>query len=102
MSRFPKTKTPRDEPYLAWLRTQPCAFCRAPPPCEVSHHGLRGMGLKASDHEALPACRRCHQRHHQHGSPAPRFDALTKPDRREAFAHLAEWHRKRYLLTGGA
>jgi cytochrome c553 len=94
--RFPKSKTPRDKPYLAWLRKQPCAFCMAPPPSEVSHHGLRGISIKPSDHEALPACKRCHTRHHQQGSPAPRFDALAKDARREAYAHLAEWHRKRY------
>ncbi len=99
---FPKTKTPRDPAYLRWLRVQPCAFCRRPGPSEVSHHGRRGMSLKASDHLALPSCHRCHQRHHSKASsPHPRYDALTVDQRRDAYAELAERHRALYALEKG-
>ena len=92
---LPKTKTVRDEDYLAWLRVLPCAFCAAPSPSEPSHHGPGGTGLKASDHLALPACRRCHQRFHTKGSPHPRWDALTRDEKRERFAKLAAEYQQR-------
>jgi hypothetical protein len=96
--RFPKTKTPRDPKYLQWLRAQQCAFCGAPPPSEVSHHGRRGVGLKASDHLALPSCHGCHQRHHSKlSSPHRRYDGMNPDQRRDAYARLAERHRARYL-----
>jgi len=98
--QFPKTKTPRDPRYLAWLRERPCAFCQAPEPSEVSHHGRNGMGMKASDHLALPACKPCHTRHHsKHASPHPRYDKLTQDEKREAYELLALKHRERYLLA---
>lgn len=96
--RVPKPKTARDPDYLNWLREQPCAFCRHPAPSEVSHHGRRGVGLKASDHLALPSCRRCHRRHHsKHSSPHRRYDAMTPEERRDAYADLATRHRAQYL-----
>lgn len=95
--KFPKEKTVRDPVYLAWIRAQPCVFCGSAPPNEASHHGLRGMGLKASDHEAVPACRRCHQRHHDKGSPAPKLDGLTREERREVYWKIATVLRVRYL-----
>ena len=59
-----KPKTPRSSKYLAWLRTLPCAWCGRGPPSEASHHGRRGIGLKASDLDAIPLCRQCHRHHH--------------------------------------
>jgi cytochrome c553 len=98
---FPKPQTIRDPKYLAWLRTQPCAFCSHPPPSEASHHGRHGMALKPSDHLAVPACRGCHHRHHTKGSPAPRYDAMTQDERRDAYEAIARRHRSRYLLLSG-
>lgn len=67
---FPKPKTPRSSSHLTWLRTLPCAWCGGAPPSESSHHGRRGVGIKASDLLAVPLCRDCHARHH-----GPRFGA---------------------------
>lgn len=94
---FPKEKTPRDAKYLAWIRTLNCAFCGNPPPNEASHHGKRGMGIKASDYEALPACRRCHQRHHDCGSPLPEYDELSREERADIYKGVAEGLRKVYI-----
>lgn len=96
---FPKPQTIRDEKYLAWLRKQPCAFCFAPPPSEASHHGKHGIGIKPSDHEALPACRRCHQRHHDKGSPHRRFDAMTPEQRHDRYRAMARDWREIYEET---
>lgn len=86
----PKPKTPRDPAYLAHLRTQPCVFCGAHPPSQASHHGRHGIGIKASDYLALPACATCHGRHHSmRSSPHPRYDDMTPEQRRDAFADLA-------------
>lgn len=87
-----KPKTPRDPSYLTWLRTLPCVFCDAPPPCEASHHGPSGMGTKASDYGALPACRQCHQRWHDKGSPHITWDDCDKYQKRDLFAALARAH----------
>lgn len=95
---FPKMKTPRDPKYLAWLRKQPCAFCGAAPPSEVSHHGRHGIAIKASDHLALPSCRRCHARHHQGGSPHLRFDNVTPDERRGFFEAMAAKLRERWAV----
>ena len=79
-----KPRTPRSPSHLAWLRTLPCAWCGRPPPSEASHHGRRGVGLKSSDLDAVPLCRRCHGHHH-----GPRY-AGTPPlpliERRTALA----------------
>ena len=61
---IPKPKTPRSSRYLAWLRTLPCAWCGRGPPSDASHHGRRGVGIKASDLLAVPLCRACHRHHH--------------------------------------
>jgi hypothetical protein len=63
-----KPRTPRSPKYLAWLRRQPCAWTGEPPPCEAAHFGRRGVGLKASDLDALPLAPWVHR--WQHG---PRF-----------------------------
>jgi len=64
----PKPSTPRDRPYLDWLRTQPCVACAFPHGCDPSHHGRHGMGIKASDLDAVSLCRRCHD-HWEQGAP---------------------------------
>ena len=99
---FPKPKTPRDPRYLSWLRTLPCAFCRSPAPSEVSHHGRRGVGIKASDYLALPSCHRCHRRHHgKLSSPHRRYDSMSPDERRAAYEQLAMRYREQYLRSRG-
>ena len=58
-------KPARSASYLAWLRTLACRFCNAAR-AEPAHTGLRGLGQKASDFEAVPMCRICHERYHVH------------------------------------
>lgn len=65
----------RSPAYLAWVRTQPCVVCGAPGNVAAHHmigmYGLSGMGLKAGDEFAMPACdpaagsfNDCHQQIH--------------------------------------
>jgi len=95
---FPKTKTPRDAKYLAWLRQQRCAWCSAPPPSEVSHHGTHGTGIKASDHGALPLCRHCHAEWHR-TTRIRGHEKLTREQTREGLAVHARAYRRAYLRS---
>lgn len=100
----PKQTPARDPKYLAWIRTLPCWVCKTDAaPSEASHHGLRGMATKASDHEALPACTACHYHHHQTGR-FPGHDGMSREEYREALQAQAERYRRKFLklrsLTG--
>lgn len=55
--------------YLAHLRRSPCCCCGADAPSDPAHTGSRdkGIGTKAWDIDAIPLCRRCHNRYHQIG-----------------------------------
>ena len=66
----------RSEQYLAWVRTQPCVVCGATTGIAAHHmigmYNLGGMGLKAPDSYAMPACdpaagsfNDCHQQIHR-------------------------------------
>ena len=58
----------RSEDYLSFIRTKPCAMCRAPE--SVAHHEPMkggGMGLKAEDSHAIPLCPFCHRLRHDQG-----------------------------------
>ncbi len=50
--------------YLDYIRSLPCARCRAPAPSDAHHIVdmglLPGMGRKAPDALAMPLCRVCH------------------------------------------
>lgn len=65
----------RSPKYLAWVRTQPCVVCGATTGIAAHHmigmYNLGGMGLKAPDSYAMPACdpaagsfNDCHQQIH--------------------------------------
>lgn len=86
-----KPRTPRSARHLAWLRGLNCAWCGRQPPCEASHHGRRGTGIKASDLDAIPLCARCHAHHHgpryAHSAPLP----LVGFRRRGAMTVAAMW-----------
>ena len=64
MTPDPKPKTWRSEEYKAFIRSKPCCGpgCYKPAPSDPHHESItgRGMGIKASDLETLPLCRRCH------------------------------------------
>ncbi|MGQ7286033.1 DUF968 domain-containing protein [Vreelandella venusta] len=66
----------RSPKYLAWVRTQPCVVCGATTGIAAHHmigmYNLGGMGLKAPDSYAMPACdpaagsfNDCHQQIHR-------------------------------------
>lgn len=70
MTAQPKPKTFRSPKYLAWLRTQPCAWCGRPAPSEAAHMGGGGKGIKGPDNLAIPLCggpNGCHAYSHRHG-----------------------------------
>lgn len=48
------------EPYLKWIRLQPCCACGRLMESEASHMGPGGSG-KGSDTWALPMCGACHR-----------------------------------------
>ncbi len=56
-----RAKTPRAPQYLRWLRRQRCVVCGLGKQVEAAHTGMGGMGLKASDWDAIPLCRECHR-----------------------------------------
>lgn len=53
-----------DQNYLAWIRMQPCAVCGVfrLGLIQAAHVGFRGAGQKCSDREAIPLCRKHHER----------------------------------------
>ena len=62
----------RSEPYLKWIRSLPCSYCGTTRGV-VAHHvigiwNMSGMGLKAPDSFAMPACDgpgdTCHRKIH--------------------------------------
>lgn len=60
----------RSEPYLRWVRSQPCVYCGRSPAGEAHHligvgSGLSGMGLTAPDQYVMPLCRRHHEQIHR-------------------------------------
>lgn len=94
----PKPSTPRDRAYLDWLRLQPCVACAFPHGCDPSHHGRHGLGIKASDHDAVSMCRRCHD-HWEVGAPRRVFglDHLNDDATDEWLRDRAREQRAAYL-----
>ena len=54
-------KPVRNSEYLRWIRTLPCAVCRATRGVEAAHTGPHGLGQKSSDLSAIPLCARHHR-----------------------------------------
>ena len=54
-------KPVRNPEYLKWIRTLPCAVCRATRGVEAAHTGPHGLGQKSSDLSAIPLCARHHR-----------------------------------------
>ena len=52
-------------PKAEWIRTLPCATCKAPTPSDPSHVRSRGAGGTAAD--LIPQCRACHRQLHDRG-----------------------------------
>lgn len=65
MRKRPKPRAGADPQYLDWIRQQPCVcppaadpykFTRADNVIEAAHVGVRGLGQKCPDAEAIPLC----------------------------------------------
>ena len=54
-------KPVRNESYLRWIRTLPCAVCRTSRFVEAAHTGPHGISQKSSDLSAIPLCARHHR-----------------------------------------
>ena len=62
------TRPVRAAHYLRFIREYPCVGCGTlRRQRDAMHTGSHGMGQKASDLDALPGCRQCHQELHQTG-----------------------------------
>ena len=65
---FPKQKAWRNEAYISWVKTLPCAMCGIPH-CGDAHHlkgigGMSGAGITAPDWAVMPLCREHHSMMH--------------------------------------
>lgn len=61
-----KTKIPRSEEYLEWIRSKKCIVCLKRP--VVPHHSeTGGYGIKGSDFAAVPLCGVHHGEVHNNG-----------------------------------
>lgn len=79
-----------DKPYADWLRAFRCHMCSGLP-VELHHKTGFGLALRASDREAIPLCRSCHQQfHHASG----RFRYMNKQERKAWQAEAVEHFRK--------
>lgn len=54
-------KPARNPRYLHWIRTLPCAVCRATRAVEAAHTGPHGISQKSSDLSAIPLCASHHR-----------------------------------------
>jgi hypothetical protein len=63
------TERKEDDKFLKWLRTQPCAICKARPPSQACHIRLGGVGGIACKpiFSACPMCASCHKMQHDKG-----------------------------------
>jgi len=59
------------EPYLSFVRQQPCVWCSKSGPSDPDHIRARGWREpKRNDYATLPSCRQCHSMRHQIGFAA--------------------------------
>ena len=72
--------------YLRWLKRFPCVACGSSKWVDPAHFGPHGVSTKASDFDALPLCRYCHN---EQGKSALTFAAMKGLD----VPALQEWFR---------
>ncbi len=86
-----------DEKHLKWLRSLPCAECRAYAPSEAHHPTYgRGMSMKSRDRDAFPLCKKCH---HDFHAAKGTFSKWPKEQRR---AWQERFSAKYRMMAGGA
>ena len=62
---YPKPRRYLDPKHWAMVRDEPCCFCFADPPSEVSHQSWidgTGISTKANDLHVIPTCHECHDK----------------------------------------
>jgi hypothetical protein len=84
----------RDRAYLRWIKLFNCIVCGSAKQVDAAHCGPHGLGQKASDYNALPMCRVCHEGFD--GGPVGFAErhSLAVPESIQFFNHL--W----FLKTG--
>lgn len=82
------------EPYLSWLRRQPCVGCRREPAGEAHHTGQHGLAQKPPDEFAVPLCHECHMALHDLKGP---FRGFEKRHRHAWEAMVLAATRSRFL-----
>lgn len=64
VSKRASKRTPEASAYMAFVCTLSCIVCQGGP-CDPSHVSLgpneKGIGMKVSDFQVVPHCRKCHQ-----------------------------------------
>lgn len=88
--------TPRDKRYLRFIKLFPCVCCGKEGSIDPCHFGDHGISIKASDYDALPMCRQCHN---EQGKSAKRFaerKGLNLPELREYFLHI---YKQKYRIV---
>lgn len=105
-----------DEPYLRWLRQQPCCHCQPVRGPSEAHHStvapctrhwrpgikqyangavrqFRGKGKKSDDRYSFPLCLKCHRLFHDAAGP---FRDWDKAKRRAWQEQMSAEYRARY------
>lgn len=93
----PRKQSGRDPKYLAWIRTQPCAACGFPPPCQAAHQrclGGAGIGIKPDDKSVLPLCFTCHAK--EHAGSLAFWEQGTREKTREYVQKIINWHLNKF------
>jgi len=77
-----KTKTPRDEKYLNYIRSMDCCECGYPGPVDAHHIETGGMGIKCSDYLTVALCRPyqrgCHLKADKNPASADKYRPLAE------------------------
>lgn len=66
------SKPVRDQKYLRFVKSFPCASCGKSWGVDPAHTGPHGISTKSSDLSTIPLCRKCHDQF----DPAPRDFAI--------------------------
>jgi len=86
-----KTKTPRDNKYIEWIRSLSCCICGYPAPSDPHHSESGGKGIKGSDYSCLPFCHKHHALLHNNGK-----DSFCK-DNTIDLKEMVLYFNKRYM-----
>jgi hypothetical protein len=83
-------KPVRDRFYLAFLKRFPCVACGSCRLVDAAHFGPHGVATKASDLDALPLCRKCHEEYHRSAVEFAQSKGIDVPALQEFFNRMYE------------